>query len=83
MDTVPAKAEVAITVLDEATDQVAALAQRLSAIGLEDAVALPSIGVISGVVALDKLPQLRAEPGVKAVELTIEVDIGPPDADVQ
>ena len=79
----PSKVEVTITVNDDAHHDIGPLSQRLSAKGLENAVSLTSIGVISGAVASDKVEALRDEPGVKAVEIAGGVQLPPPDADVQ
>lgn len=79
----PAKLEVTISVHDHAHRDIDAVAQRLSSLGLENAVSLANIGVISGAVSSDRLAQLRADPGVKAVEVAGGVQIPPPESEIQ
>jgi uncharacterized cupin superfamily protein len=73
--------EVMVTMDDD--HDIDALSRRLSDKGLENAVGLAAIGVISGTVAPGRIAQLRAEPGVKAVEVAGQMGIAPPDADIQ
>jgi len=83
MAEVSEKLDVTITLHDDSHPDIGAVSQRLSALGLEDAVALANIGVISGAVAPDKVAQLRADPGVKAVEVAGGVQLPPPESEIQ
>ena len=78
-----AQVEVIITVNENSRNDLAALSQRLSAKGLKNAVNLTSVGVISGTVAQNKVAKLRDDPDVKAVEVSGEVQLPPPDSEVQ
>ena len=65
----PRRANVAIAVADEARDRIYEVAAACRARGLAHTSTLTDIGVLIGSVELDHLPDLRAVPGVVAVEL--------------
>jgi hypothetical protein len=77
----PTNHEVVITAADGA--DLDGLAQRLAAKGLTGGSALSSIGIITGQAAAHALDGLRAEPGVASVELSGDVQLPPPDSEVQ
>lgn len=77
------KIEVVITVEDAAKGDIEKVSHALSELGLDQATALSSVGIISGFADADALMGLRAAPGVKSVEPAGKVSIAPPDADVQ
>ena len=77
----PTNHEVVITAADD-TD-LDGLVQRLAAKGLTGGAALSSIGIITGNAAPDALDALRGEPGVASVELGGEIQLPPPDSEVQ
>ena len=73
--------EVLITPAEDA--DLDALVQRLAAKGLTHGVALRDAGIITGRAAPHALDALRAEPGVAHVEPGGEVQLPPPDSDIQ
>jgi hypothetical protein len=77
----PTDQDVVITAADDA--DLEGLAQRLAAKGLTNAAALPNVGIITGSAAQDALDGLRSEPGVASVEFSGDVQLPPPDSDVQ
>lgn len=83
MDDPSQRIEVLVTLDEDSGQDIEALSRRLAGKGLENAENLASIGMISGTVAPDKVSQLRAEPGVKAVEIAGRMGIAPPDATIQ
>jgi|GraSoiStandDraft_4_1057263.scaffolds.fasta_scaffold433176_2 hypothetical protein len=83
MSVPPADHDVVITVADETRADLDSLVQKLSAKGLTNASALPSVGIITGKAASHAIDGLRAEPGVSALELSGDVQIPPPDSEVQ
>jgi hypothetical protein len=78
-----AKVDVVVTVADSQTDHMADVVTRLRAAGLTAAQSLPSAGLVTGRISPQKVAALRQLAGVQAVEASGEVQLAPPDADVQ
>ncbi len=75
--------EVPITAEDEVADRLDDLTKRLTVARLRDGPVLQVIGMIPGSVSSDRLPELRAHEGVKAVEVSGEFALTPPQSVVQ
>jgi hypothetical protein len=72
-----------VSVADEFLDQFDQVVRRCARIGLRVTQELKEIGVISGRIAGDKLDDLARVRGVAAVEATREIQLPPPESDVQ
>jgi hypothetical protein len=82
-NTAAAKVDVVVTVADSHTDHLADVVKRLVAAGLTAHQSLPSAGIVTGQISKQKMLALRQIAGVQAVEASGEVQLAPPDADVQ
>lgn len=74
---------VIVTVADSHLAAVGELAGLLRDAGMDVDVVLPAIGIVTGSVDADKLAAIAAVPGVAAVEEQRDVQLPPPDEDVQ
>jgi hypothetical protein len=72
-----------VTVADASRHDIDAVAQRLTAAGMQVGRVLPSTGVISGSVADHLRPGLGLVDGVAAVESDGGVQLPPPDSEIQ
>lgn len=75
----PPAIDVVVTIDPDAASVVTGLREA----GLQVRETLTSAGVVTGSVARDALPALRAVDGVQAVEPATEVAIPPPEAPLQ
>jgi hypothetical protein len=74
---------VIVTVTDTALKNIQAVANQLAAKGMKVGQVLPATGVISGSVPAGKAAALRAVKGVHSVEDEVQVQLPPPDSDIQ
>ncbi len=72
--------EVTITAEDEVGDRLDDLTKRPTVARLRDGTVLQVIGMISESVSSDRLPELRAHEGVKAVEVSGEFALTRPQS---
>ncbi len=79
----PAKVDVVVTVADSHTAHMADVVKQLRAAGMTAPQSLPSAGIVTGQVSPQKMKALRQVAGVQAVEASGDVQLAPPDADVQ
>ncbi len=75
--------EAMITLDDDSASKIKQVAKSLSRQGLDVSHILEASGIIAGKAARGDLDKLRAVKGVAALELSGDVDIGPPGADPQ
>lgn len=76
--------QIEITVLAaEAGPGVHALARRVASLGVSVSDVQEAIGVVSGFADADQLERVRALPGVDAVEAAREIQLPPPESDIQ
>lgn len=66
-----------IALAQQDADAVSKALTGLSNAGLEDAIVLEAVGIVTGRVAQERLDELRRVPGV-TVEVDETIDIGPP-----
>jgi hypothetical protein len=74
---------VIVTVADDALHNIQTVASQLAARGMKVDRVLPITGVISGSCPADKKAALRNVKGVHSVEDEAQVQLPPPDSDVQ
>jgi hypothetical protein len=74
---------IVVTVKDAALSDIQAVAEQLAAKGMKVRRVLPVTGVISGSVPVGKERALKAVQGVHSVEDEVQVQLPPPDSDVQ
>lgn len=74
---------VVVTVTDEALKNIKAVAQKLRAKGMKVDRVLPITGVITGSCSEAKKALLGQVTGVNSVEDEAEVQLAPPDSEVQ
>jgi hypothetical protein len=78
------KVEVIVTIAEDRKDKLKQIASELQSRGLEITnEPLESLGMISGMAESKSIEQLTKVNGVIAVEQAGEVQIAPPDSDVQ
>lgn len=75
--------EVVVTVEEAHLDTIVAVAQRLKAAGLTAAQTLTAAGIITGSVAQHDVAGLKKVAGVRTVEVSGDVQIAPPDSNIQ
>jgi hypothetical protein len=63
------RVRIAVAVADDAFGRLEEIASICGALGFRHDSTLPSVGVITGSIAVDRLSALRAVPGVVAVEI--------------
>lgn len=78
-----AKVEVVVTVEDAHLDKIVVVAQRLKAAGLTASQTLTAAGIITGSVAQHDVDGLKKVVGVRTVEVSGDVQIAPPDSNIQ
>jgi hypothetical protein len=77
------KVDVVVTVADSHTAHMADVLTRLCAAGLTSPQSLTSAGIVTGQASPLHMKALRQVAGVQAVEASGDVQLAPPDADVQ
>ena len=77
------KVDVVVTIADSHRSTISEVAARLKKAGLARATTLDSAGIITGSVATDGLAGLQGIAGVQAVETSRDVQIAPPDSEIQ
>jgi hypothetical protein len=83
-DIAQSKVEVIVTIAEDRKDKLKQIASELKSRGLEITnEPLESLGMISGMAESKSIEQLTKVNGVIAVEQAGEVQIAPPDSDVQ
>lgn len=75
--------DVMVSMTDSGVEDVSTVVAALRAAGLAVADVKAAIGIVLGSVDDDRLDDLRAVPGVDAVEPQERFRIAPPDSDVQ
>ncbi|HEY5713336.1 MAG TPA: hypothetical protein VIT38_15685 [Allosphingosinicella sp.] len=75
--------EAIVTLADDELPNIHSMAKSLARKGFKVSTVLESSGIIAGKAQRGALDKIRAFKGVKALEESGSVDIGPPDADVQ
>ncbi len=75
--------QVNITVQDAYLDKFESVVKRCVSAGLKLELALPSLGVITGVIDSDHVADLEKISGVQAVETSQTYHLPPPESDVQ
>lgn len=75
--------EVVVTVADTHIGRIDDVARQLAAAGLAAPQALGAAGIVTGKVSATGLAALRRVTGVLAVEAAGNVQLAPPDADIQ
>lgn len=75
------KVDVLVSLSDDHEPE--AVTSDLRDAGLEIEQAMPEIGTISGKAAPEKFPDIEAVKGVAALEQAGEIQIAPPESDVQ
>ncbi len=78
-----AKVELIVTVAESHHKQIADVAGRLKTAGMTGVKTLHGAGIITGRAAAAALPKLGKVAGVQAVEHSGEVQIAPPESDIQ
>jgi hypothetical protein len=63
------RVRIAVAVAEDAFGRLEEIASSCGAFGFRHDATLPSVGVITGSIAVDRLSSLRAVPGVVAVEI--------------
>lgn len=77
-------AEVVVSVIEESRTRISEVAVALQGLGLRDAEALPTVGIITGWLSeVDSLRALRECEGVESLELPRGVQLPPPDEPIQ
>lgn len=79
----PADEEVSILVADSHVREYAAVVGRCKQAGLHNVHELPTIGVINGSIATEKVADLEHIEGVASVERQTTLGVAPPESDVQ
>jgi hypothetical protein len=74
---------VIVTVNDAALKDIQTVANQLTAKGMQVDQVLPVTGVISGSCPVGKEAALKAVEGVHSVEDEVQVQLAPPDSDIQ
>jgi hypothetical protein len=77
------KVSVSVSVDNAYVDQILTVVESLQAMGMEVEQTLPSIGVISGSIDVDRVNCLHQVAGVQHIELAQGYQLPSPDADVQ
>lgn len=77
------KKKVVVTVSDAALKNIQGVVDRLTAKGMKVEQVLPVMGVISGSLPVSKKSALRSVEGVHSVEDEAEVQLPPPDSEIQ
>lgn len=75
--------EVVITLDEHHVSRLREIAEQLSAKGLKDIQTLESIGTITGKCETDLLKKVQAISGIATVEFSGNVQIAPPESDIQ
>ena len=78
-----ANEQVNVSVADDELGRFAEVVRSMRDAGLEVEQELEALGVVSGSIAPDKLPNLRQVKGVTAVETARTYRLPPPDSPVQ
>ncbi len=78
-----AKIELVITVAESHLGQITDVADRLKTAGMTGLKTLHGAGIITGRAAAIALPKLGKVAGVQAVEQSGEMQIAPPESDIQ
>lgn len=79
----PAEVDVVISVDNSHISQLSEMAKQLSSKGLKDVQELKEIGIISGKCDPKTLKKLQGIAGVSAIELSGNMQIAPPESDIQ
>ena len=75
--------KVIVVVSDSARGEMASVAERLAAAGMQVGQILDSSGIVTGEVDDHLQPGLGLIPGISSVELEETIQLPPPDAPVQ
>ncbi|MBI3964562.1 MAG: hypothetical protein HY329_02920 [Chloroflexi bacterium] len=71
-----------VAVAEDFLDRFADVVRRCEQAGLKVKQRLEAAGVVTGSIASEKLAALKRVPGVAAVDVDRNVDIGPPEGDL-
>ena len=82
-DDATSNVRVLVTIAESHREAISSVAKQLRAAGLVDANSLSAAGIVTGTVAHGQLSALKSISGVAAVEIEGQVEIPPPDSDVQ
>lgn len=74
---------VTVSVDDAHLEGIGRVADDLRSRGMRVEHVLATLGTVTGTIASQALEGLRAVPGVSDVELAREIQLAPPDADIQ
>jgi hypothetical protein len=75
--------EAIVTLADDELPNIHSVAKSLARKGFKVSTVLENSGIIAGTAQRGSFEKIRASKGVKALEESGRVDIGPPDSDVQ
>jgi hypothetical protein len=77
------KVKVTISIDDARIDQISEVAKNLQSEGLDIEQTLPTVGVITGSIAIEDVNRLKEVVGVQQVEPERGFQLPPPDSNVQ
>jgi hypothetical protein len=77
------KVKVTISIDDARIDQISEVAKNLQSEGLDIEQTLPTVGVITGSIAIEDVNRLKEIVGVQQVEPERGFQLPPPDSNVQ
>lgn len=78
-----AKVNLSISVKDEQLPRFSEVVKQLKKTGLQVEQTLESVGVVTGSIESEKIPDIRKIAGVSNVDESRDVQIAPPDSEVQ